>query len=1377
MEYYYQSKHKGKKIDEVIEKIPGEIESLKEIKADKTETVILDADGKVPDEKLHNPIKNLTDGTAPNSLQTPNSQAISEGAVALGKDSIAGSKCFIITAFDDTNKSYTLDSVEGLAVGDVYSLKLSQNFDDFGSIIEINGNTVTVDNYHTDQNNSDRHFRVVKKPDCGTTDFGLNALSAGENCIAAGENSFSTGKNNVSGGKYAVTVGKGNEAGYSGFSGGTNNISNADSCFLWGKSNIATIEAAAAILMGRGLLCSCKDQIIFGRYNIKDEEGKYRLIIGNGGSDSTRSNSFTLDKNGNVRSTGDIESAKYGKLSEKIGKSEFEYMGNRLDARIDETANAVKDTISKKESVIIDSISPISHTVGVNVNMSNILEYPYPDTTKILGGVTYTDNGDGTVTANGTSTANMGFVLKRGTKFESGLFVLSGCPSGGSGATYNIHLSLYKDGKVIKAFHDFGKGTNEFNCADYDYDNYTIYILVKDGTTVNNLTFYPKLCVSPTTTTLTVKDENDEVQATYTPNADGSVSGVKSVYPVMKLELSDTTADMTVEYNKDINTALSDKADVADISNITDSVDKLNSKKADKSNSYFGFEGGGGAFAKAGGAIGEAAIAGDGFAGGKQAKTMNDTATPIDAIQLGKGWNKQAKTLQVYDYQLMDADGNIPAERLAKMAGNIKDGVSIGSINQLFDGGDTFDFTGKNANATALDSTLTGDVTKGASGNYAVSLGGKSAALGKRSVAEGTTTIAKGAYSHAEGDNSVTLGSDSHAEGYMTTAKGDGSHSEGADTVAEGDYSHAEGSKTKAKGLATHAEGWKTEAIGNDSHSEGFQSIAEGSISHSEGNQTVAKGHYSHTEGFNSITGGVASKITAANSTNKTYTVKNATGFVSNHKFSIAFHNRDEIYVNVGKITNVSDNIITVDTFKDVDIITTAPYIILGNADSSGSGGTSSPVEEADTHLANSSHAEGENTIAIGHYSHTEGKDTIAYGESSHAEGNATQATGKSSHAEGFLAQSNGRFSHAEGNETIASKDCSHAEGNTTQANGKNSHSEGNQTLANGENAHAEGELTGAYGKSSHSEGKQCSAAGAYSHAQNLGTLAYSDCQTVQGKYNKADDKEKYAVIVGNGEYNGNRSNAHTLDWDGNAWFAGDIEDGSGNKLSEKANKTKAFKDVINVTINNSASWNWDDISELKTIYTTGSYLVNITAIGDNADCHDTALLIVKIETTNSEQDSGKYSQILITSDGEILYRESYWTMAGPQDWTKFESPMANKQDKVNIDTTTDLYNDLATLKVNTLYKPTKGINGVDVVLPSAKVGDFIQVDFYTISDMPVLSVEAPSGIMDLDLKPEKNKVYSLYFDWGVIGVDSNNNINEGWRFSYTEYDPLTISE
>lgn len=101
---------------------------------------------------------------------------------------------------------------------------------------------------------------------------------------------------------------------------------------------------------------------------------------------------------------------------------------------------------------------------------------------------------------------------------------------------------------------------------------------------------------------------------------------------------------------------------------------------------------------------------------------------------------------------------------------------------------------------------------------------------------------------------------------------------------------------------------------------------------------------------------------------------------------------------------------------------------------------------------------------------------------------------------------------------------------------------EGLYTTASGLTSHAEGWLTTAAGQASHAEGYSTQANADSSHAEGLQTIASSHWQHVQGKHNVEDVSGTYAHIVGNGSNSNNRSNAHTLDWDGNAWFAGAID-------------------------------------------------------------------------------------------------------------------------------------------------------------------------------------------------------------------------------------------
>ena len=136
-----------------------------------------------------------------------------------------------------------------------------------------------------------------------------------------------------------------------------------------------------------------------------------------------------------------------------------------------------------------------------------------------------------------------------------------------------------------------------------------------------------------------------------------------------------------------------------------------------------------------------------------------------------------------------------------------------------------------------------------------------------------------------------------------------------------------------------------------------------------------------------------------------------------------------------------------------------------------------------------------------------------------------------------------GNKSHAEGVDTTASGYCSHAEGNYTTASDTGSHAEGGSTTASG------------YG--SHAEGVDTTASGYCSHAEGYSTTASSENQHVQGKHNVEDSQNKYAHIVGNGASWSDCSNAHTLDWNGNAWYAGDVYVGSTSGINKDEGSKK----------------------------------------------------------------------------------------------------------------------------------------------------------------------------------------------------------------------------
>ena len=188
-----------------------------------------------------------------------------------------------------------------------------------------------------------------------------------------------------------------------------------------------------------------------------------------------------------------------------------------------------------------------------------------------------------------------------------------------------------------------------------------------------------------------------------------------------------------------------------------------------------------------------------------------------------------------------------------------------------------------------------------------------------------------------------------------------------------------------------------------------------------------------------------------------------------------------------------------------------------------------------------------ENNAALAKYSTAEGQSTESSGQGAHAEGYGTKATEAYSHAEGYMTTASGQHAHAEGYSTQATGFQTHAEGRATTASNSESHAEGNGATASGLASHSEGDGTTASGSASHAEGFHTTASGDYSHTEGAYTIANHASQHVFGEYNVEDlstgetsDKGIYVEIVGNGT-SSTRSNARTLDWNGNEVLSGKL--------------------------------------------------------------------------------------------------------------------------------------------------------------------------------------------------------------------------------------------
>ncbi len=149
----------------------------------------------------------------------------------------------------------------------------------------------------------------------------------------------------------------------------------------------------------------------------------------------------------------------------------------------------VEKTVSG-EVVSLDDVSEIPHKVKVSLTSggANKLPYPYVDTTKTVNGITFTDNGDGTITAKGSSTGIADFILQEKFLVKQGIYI-SGIENGSS-LTYEIQA--YTDSTNI-----ITTNSQDSSICKADFTANHIRLRIRSGVTVNNIVFKPMLSFTP----------------------------------------------------------------------------------------------------------------------------------------------------------------------------------------------------------------------------------------------------------------------------------------------------------------------------------------------------------------------------------------------------------------------------------------------------------------------------------------------------------------------------------------------------------------------------------------------------------------------------------------------------------------------------------------------------------------------------------------------------------------------------------------------------------------------------------------------------------------------------------------------------------------
>lgn len=179
---------------------------------------------------------------------------------------------------------------------------------------------------------------------------------------------------------------------------------------------------------------------------------------------------------------------------------------------------------------------------GVTVSRfgKNLLPYPYVETTKVLNGISFTDNGDGTITANGTATNLTDFILAYNYQIRKGMLI-SGAPDGQSDNTFEIQAYLDAD-NLISSVSSLASKT--------DYIAPNIRIRIRSGVTLENLVFKPQLEMS----NIATEYEAYSGKQSAISDADGTVKGLTSISPNMTV-LTDAD-DVTINCTYNVDTKL-----------------------------------------------------------------------------------------------------------------------------------------------------------------------------------------------------------------------------------------------------------------------------------------------------------------------------------------------------------------------------------------------------------------------------------------------------------------------------------------------------------------------------------------------------------------------------------------------------------------------------------------------------------------------------------------------------------------------------------------------------------------------------------------------------------------------------------------------------
>lgn len=205
----------------------------------------------------------------------------------------------------------------------------------------------------------------------------------------------------------------------------------------------------------------------------------------------------------------------------------------------DGNGNVITETYAEKETIALKSATGTNISITESKEAPMILNYApvnlLPNTYNTItdNGITFTVNADGSITVNGTATAQARIYFQSNLKFDFDTVISCKC----SGGNVNVYSDLF--GNLF-----------EYRKVSAGESLFAFFVYVNKGVTIDNVTAYPMI-------------EKGDTVHNYVPytgynitssNADGSESttvsiNAKTTFPVTGLKSYDGTTNVSNDYS------------------------------------------------------------------------------------------------------------------------------------------------------------------------------------------------------------------------------------------------------------------------------------------------------------------------------------------------------------------------------------------------------------------------------------------------------------------------------------------------------------------------------------------------------------------------------------------------------------------------------------------------------------------------------------------------------------------------------------------------------------------------------------------------------------------------------------------------------------